>query len=197
MEQTVQARKLHTADPSGAHPGLREDSELQGGEHGSLDRAGAASLGSPRNRSNGGTVGARQDPARDLAGCRRSGLAALACALLVSACASAPPGYAGGVVVAPVATCDRLMSEAQVWLVRNGAANGVTGIQTATAAVVQTARPASDTSAEVFVDVTRSDGADGTCRIDVSANSWNPFSVNRALRIEDALAKHLRAVAAQ
>lgn len=116
-------------------------------------------------------------------------------ALIVTGCASAPSGYAGGTVVAPVPSCDRLMDAAQAWLVQNGAVNGVTAVQTANRVAIQTARPASDTSAEVFVDVTRMDQSDATCRIQVSANSWNPFSVNRALRIEDALAKHLRALA--
>lgn len=195
MVQTSQARKLHTADPSGAHSGLTgRTRRFREASDGGLFRAGKAGAVGPRGSAVSGADPVRSVPA---VGAGPHGFAALACALLVSACASAPPGYSGGVVVAPVATCDRLMSEAQVWLVRNGAANGVTGIQTATAAVVQTARPVSDTSAEVFVDVTRSNGADGTCRIDVSANSWNPFSVSRALRIEDALAKHLRAVAAQ
>lgn len=127
---------------------------------------------------------------------KRLGFAAVVL-LTLAHCASAPTGYAGGVVVAPMASCDRLLPEAQVWLVRNGPANGITGVQTATASVVQTARPASDTSAEIFVDVTRSDQADGTCRVEVSANSWNPFSVNRALRVEDALARYLRGLIPQ
>lgn len=197
MEQTVQARRLHPADPSGAHPVLSEQvRRFREASDGSLDRAGAAGSGSSRHRGNGGSNRSGADHPWDPALRNRSALAGLlAVVVLGVGCATAPSGYAGGVVVAPIASCDRLMSEAQVWLVRNGAANGITGVQTATTVAVQTARPASDTSAEVFVSVTRSDQADATCRIDVSADTWNPLSVNRALRIEDALAKHLRALA--
>lgn len=190
MVQAMHTRKVHTADPSGRRPSPNGRTgwyrEASDGSHG---RAGAASSGDSWSERDGGAAGGRAvGPCRHVA-------SLLAVVVLGVGCATAPPGYAGGVVVSPIASCDRLMSEAQVWLVRNGAANGITGVQTATAAAVQTARPASDTSAEVFVSVTRSDQPDATCRIDVSADTWNPLSVNRALRIEDALAKYLRAIA--
>jgi hypothetical protein len=120
-------------------------------------------------------------------------------ALALSACASAPTtttAYTGNTVThgTPEA-CGAAMEAAQVWLVRFGPENAVTHVQTATQVVVQTARPTSDTGAEVFVDVTRSNRPDGSCLISVEANSWNPFSVNRAVRVEGALAQHLRTAA--